>query len=226
MNKIAVIVAGGTGSRMGFALPKQFIEINERPIMVHTVSAFLESYADMQIILVLPKAHEEKGRELVKQYFGHAAVSVTTGGSTRFYSVQNGLQLINETSVIFVHDAVRCMVTKDLISRCFDTALKEGNAVPAVMARDSIRIISENRSEVIDRTLVRIVQTPQTFRSEILLPAFKQPYHESFTDEATVVEKSGVKIHLIEGEETNFKITIPNDLYIAEKILGSRLKTN
>ncbi len=224
MNKIAVIVAGGSGTRMGFALPKQFIEINEKPILVHTIAAFLQAYSDMQIILVLPEAYEEKGRELINQFYGHAAISITTGGATRFQSVQNGLKLINESSVIFVHDAVRCLVGPDLIRRCYDQAIKESCAVPAVAARDSIRVINKDRSEAIDRNRVRILQTPQTFMSEIILPAFKQPFEESFTDEATVVEKSGVIIHLVEGEETNFKITTPMDLDIAEKVLAARKK--
>src|SRR4030095_13019657 len=107
MNKIAIIVAGGSGSRMGFALPKQFIEINEKPVVVHTISAFLQAYPDMEIILVLPESHVEKGSELIKQFFGHAEIKIAVGGQTRFHSVQNGLKLIDRSSIIFVHDAVR-----------------------------------------------------------------------------------------------------------------------
>lgn len=224
MIKIAVIVAGGSGSRMGFTLPKQFIEVNEKPILVHTIAAFLQAYAEIEIILVLPSSHVEEGRELVEQYFGHAAIKITTGGSTRFHSVQNGLKLIRQQSIIFVHDAVRCMVSPELIKLCFEEASMHGTAVPATVARDSIRITRDNSTEALDRKRVRIVQTPQTFQSDILLRAFKQPYEESFTDEATVVEKSGINIHLVEGEETNFKITIPIDLYLAGKILAERVK--
>ncbi len=145
------------------------------------------------------------------------------GGPTRFHSVKNGLNAINDdNAIIFIHDAVRCLLTANLVYSCYQTAVDRGNAVPAVKAVDSLRIQTSEGNEIIDRSRVWIIQTPQTFQSKILSGAFKQEYDESFTDEASVVERTGVKINLIEGETDNIKITRPIDLLVAEKILSER----
>lgn len=220
MKKYAVIVAGGTGLRMGSFLPKQFILLKGKPVLWYTIHSFLQAYSDIEIILVLPEEHIEKGEQLVQQFEEKNRITITKGGITRFHSVQNGLQLIKDEAIIFVHDGVRCLVSKSLIKTCYETALQKGNAIPAIAATDSIRILRENNeNEVFDRNLVKLIQTPQTFKSNILLNAFKQLYNESFTDEATVVEALGEKVFLIEGEHNNIKITRPVDLVIAEKIL-------
>jgi len=219
MQKIAVIVAGGMGQRMGASIPKQFLLLNGQPILWHTLQRFLNTWEDLQVILVLPAEHKEEGNKIVQSLNASDRVVVTEGGDTRFQSVKNGLSLIKEPAVIFVHDGVRCLLSSELIKRCYEQAVEKGSAIPAVAATDSIRIVEGEGHYVADRNLVRIIQTPQTFLSDILLPAFQQSYQPSFTDEATVVEAAGKKVFLIEGEYTNLKITRPEDLQIAEQIL-------
>ena len=219
MKKYAVIVAGGTGTRMGGNLPKQFMLLHDKPILYYTLKAFLEAYDDLEIILVLPADHTAKGQEIIDAWFDKDRIHVTEGGDTRFQSVKNGLALVNEESIIFVHDGVRCLVSKNLIKRCYDTAVKTGSAIPVVSSKDSVRVISDNGNDAVDRNTVKLVQTPQTFHSGILLPAFNIDYKEKFTDEATVVEAYGMKVSLVEGEENNIKITQPADLLLAEKLL-------
>ena len=219
MQKIAVIVAGGMGQRMGASIPKQFLSLNGHPILWHTLNRFLSTWDDLQIILVLPAEHKEEGTAIVQSLLASDRVQITEGGDTRFQSVKNGLSLIRESAVVFVHDGVRCLLSSDLIKNCYEQALAKGSAIPAVAATDSIRIVEGEGHYVADRNLVRIIQTPQTFLSDILLPAFQQSYQTSFTDEATVVEAAGKKVFLIEGEYTNIKITRPEDLQMAEQIL-------
>src|SRR5688500_14230219 len=171
------------------------------------------------MILVLAEEHIGKGKEMVDGYFDNERVRIIQGGRTRFHSVQNGLSLIQDESIIFVHDGVRCMVTLDLIRRSGKTAEEFGTAVPVVSLKDSARIIGQNGNKTIDRDVIKLVQTPQTFHSKILLPAYKIDYKEKFTDEASVVEAYGLKVNLIEGEENNIKITGPSDLIFAEKFI-------
>lgn len=222
MKKIAVIVAGGSGLRMKISVPKQFLPLMGKPVLLHTLDTFLESYPDMEVILVLPVAHLDTGIRIAEQSIDPKRVKITTGGETRFHSVQNGLRIIQQHCIIFVHDAVRCLISTDLIHRCYEGALDKGNAIPATTAVDTIRVTDYKGNHQIDRNHVRIIQTPQTFFSELVKTAFEQEYSEEFTDEASVVERLGVKINLVEGEETNIKITRPVDLLIAEKILEER----
>jgi 2-C-methyl-D-erythritol 4-phosphate cytidylyltransferase len=221
MKKFAVIVAGGSGTRMGSHIPKQFLLLHDKPVLYYTLKTFLEAYDDLQLILVLPEEYIDMGKEIIDAYFDHSRIQITAGGETRFDSVKNGLHLVDKESVVFVHDAVRCLITIDLIHRCYNNTLLVGSAVPAVRSKDSVRILNEeeNDNEVLDREKVVMIQTPQTFHSKILLPAFEIDYKERFTDEATVVEAFGLKISLVEGEETNIKITRPVDLLIAEKLI-------
>lgn len=221
MHKYAIIVAGGSGIRMGGDMPKQFQLLKGRSILWHTMKAFTEAYDDVQIILVLPENYMGKGEAIVKEFSSHR-IRITTGGDTRFQSVKNGLQMVDAHSIVFIHDAVRCLVSPKLIHRCAEMALEKGNAIPAVAVTDTIRMTNGLSNEQIDRDRLRIIQTPQTFFSNIIKPAYEQAYHVSFTDEATVAEKTGVTINLIEGESTNIKITQPIDLLIAEKILEER----
>lgn len=219
MKKIAVIVAGGNGSRMNNTVPKQFLLLDGKPILYYTLNTFLESYPDMDIILVLPEEHVASGQEVIDAFFDYDRIQITIGGRTRFHSVQNGLALVQDEAIVFVHDAVRCLVTTELIRRCYEAAITDGSAIPVISSRDSIRIITEDGNEALDRDAIKLVQTPQTFHSKILLPAFQIDYKDRFTDEATVVEAFGMKVKLVEGEVNNIKITQPADLLIAGQLL-------
>ena len=226
MTKYAIIVAGDSGNRMGSAVPKQFLLLHHKPVLYYTIKTFLEAYDDLNLVLVLPEEYADLGREIIDAYFDYNRIQITSGGETRFHSVQNGLRLVHGDAIIFVHDAVRCLVSTGLIQRCYQHALQMGSAVPVTMAKDSVRLLNEelNDNEVIDRNKIVLVQTPQTFHSRILQPAFEIDFKERFTDEATVVEAYGLKISLIEGEENNIKITRPIDLLIAEKLLEASVK--
>lgn len=221
MNKYAVIVAAGSGLRMGEATPKQFLLINNKPVLFYTLQVFLNAFADIQIILVLPVDYIDMGQEIIDAYFDSDKIKITAGGDTRFQSVKNGLQLIEGDAIVFVHDGVRCLLTENLVHRCYAEAVHSGTAIPVVVSKDSVRIANDEGNEAIDRNKVMLVQTPQTFHSKILLPAFQIDYKEKFTDEATVVEAYGMKVSLVEGEENNIKITRPVDLLIAENMLTS-----
>jgi len=215
------MVAGGSGIRMGGDIPKQFLLLKGKPVLWHSIKAFVNAYDDIEIILVLPAAHIQRGEELLKD-FPSCSIQITIGGDTRFQSVKNGLELIKEESVVFVHDAVRCLVTTDLIHRCYEQAIEKGSAIPVIKSKDSLRMTEGEKIVSLDRSKVMLVQTPQTFQSKILLSAYKIEYNEKFTDEATVVENSGQKVSVIEGEEDNIKITNPIDLLIAEQIFDVR----
>jgi 2-C-methyl-D-erythritol 4-phosphate cytidylyltransferase len=225
MKKYAVIVAGGVGKRMNSELPKQFMLLLGKPVLYYTIRAFLESFPDLIIILVLPEDHIEKGKELVDAYFDSSRILFTAGGETRFHSVRNGVGLASEDSIIFVHDGVRCLVSPQLIRYCYDSAVEHGSAVPCVMLKDSVRQITPGGCSALDRTSLRAIQTPQCFHSKLLMPAMlKIEFKEKFTDEATVVESFGIDLHLMEGEDTNLKITTPVDLMLAEQILLQRIR--
>lgn len=220
LKKIAVIVAGGTGSRMNNSIPKQFLLLKNKPVLFYTIDTFLRSYDDLQIILVLPEEHVAAGQEIIDAYFDYNRIKITIGGRTRFHSVQNGLSLIEEECIVFVHDAVRCLLTTDLIKRCYKAAIENGTAIPVIDSKDSVRIVTGEDNAAVDRYRIKLVQTPQTFHSKILLPAFNIDYKDKFTDEATVVEAFGLKVNLVEGEENNIKITRPLDLVLAELLVA------
>jgi 2-C-methyl-D-erythritol 4-phosphate cytidylyltransferase len=222
VKKYAVIVAGGNGSRMNTATPKQFLLLKGKPVIYHTLNVFLQAYSDIEIILVLPKEHLSEGQKIINEYFRNNSIQIVAGGDTRFHSVKNGLQLIKEESIVFVHDGVRCLLTTNLIHNCYETAVKLGSAIPVIDSKDSVRIVAGESNEAIDRNKIKLVQTPQTFASSILLKAFSCEYKNSFTDEAAVVEDFGTTIHLVSGEADNIKITNPIDLIVAEKILETK----
>lgn len=209
--------------RMGGPLPKQFMLLKGKPVIYYSIKAFLDAFDDVEIILVLPEAYLQTGKEIVNGYFPEEKIELVTGGETRFHSVKNGLAKLSDESIVFVHDGVRCLISTDLIKRCYEAALKEGAAVPVVPVKDSVRQITDSGNERLDRSKLFLVQTPQTFQSKILIPAFQSAYQEKFTDEATVVEQNGSKVFLLEGEEENIKITQPLDLSLASIILESRV---
>jgi 2-C-methyl-D-erythritol 4-phosphate cytidylyltransferase len=219
MKKYAVIVAGGNGSRMGGTIPKQFMLLNDKPVLYYTLKTFLDAYDDLEIILVLPVDYTDMGQEIIDAWFDKDRIRLTAGGDTRFQSVKNGLTLAEEEAIIFVHDGVRCLISKALIERCYQMAVETGSAIPVIPSKDSVRLLTEEGNDAIDRNRVMLVQTPQTFHSKILIPAFQIDYKDKFTDEATVVEAYGLKVSLVEGEEDNIKITRPVDLLIAGNLL-------
>lgn len=219
MKKYAVIVAGGSGSRMNSTIPKQFLMVNGKPMLYYSIQAFLDAFEDLQIILVLPEEHIGAGQEVIDAFFDYKRIQIAVGGRTRFHSVQSGLQLVNEESIVFVHDAVRCLITQDLIKRCYEGAMEHGSSIPVIECSSSVRLMNEEGNETLDREKVKLVQTPQTFHSTILISAYNIDYKERFTDEASVVDAFGMKIHLVEGDENNIKVTRPLDLIIAEHLL-------
>jgi len=217
--KIAIIVAGGSGTRMGAAVPKQFLELAGKPVLYHTIAAFINAYADMQVVLVVPEAHFAPAQQVLNSFTAPPPVTLVKGGETRFHSVQNGLQQVPDNAVVFVHDGVRPLLTTALVHHCYEQTLLHGNAIPVIDMKDSVRETNAAGNRAVNREQFKIIQTPQTFLSEQLLPAFALPYDPLFTDEATVVERMGHPIHLVPGEERNIKITRPLDLVIAEALL-------
>ncbi len=218
MKQSAVIVAGGSGTRMGASIPKQFIELLGKPLFMYSIDAFLQAFEEIQIVLVMPEDFIDYAFEVLSsfQYPLHR-ISIVKGGVTRFHSVKNGLSAVSVETIVFVHDAVRCMISKELIQACYEACIASGSAIPAIPVRDSIRTIQHDGvSSIVDRNNLRIIQTPQTFNASDLKKAFESDYLESFTDEASVAERYGMKIHLIPGEESNIKITFPEDLAFAE----------
>jgi 2-C-methyl-D-erythritol 4-phosphate cytidylyltransferase len=223
MEKYAVIVAGGKGVRMGTAVPKQFLPLLDKPVLYHTIKAFTEAYADIQLVLVLPEDQLSYAQIVLQSFPERIDITLLAGGETRYHSVQNGLSVVDIDAVVFVHDGVRPLVSPAMIRRCFEQALEKGSAIPAVAVADSMRLQNGDDSQPVDREQLRIIQTPQTFRADVLLPAFAQEYNPSFTDEATVVEAYGTKVYLVEGERSNIKLTTPEDMIVAEALLKERM---
>lgn len=222
MDKYAVIVAGGKGVRMGNAIPKQFLPLAGKPILYHTLRAFMGAYEDMHLVLVLPEDQLSYAQMVLQAFEERIDVELVTGGETRFHSVQNGLRVVAKDAVVFVHDGVRPLVSPELIRACYEQAVEKGSAIPAVAISDSLRRVDGDNSQPVNRDTMRSIQTPQTFRAELLLPAFEQEYTAAFTDEATVAEAYGQQVYLIEGEKSNIKLTTPEDMIVAEATLKAK----
>ncbi len=213
-----IIVAGGSGRRMGGTLPKQFSFIGGEPILVRTINAFRSALPSSRIVVVLPQEHIAFWKNLSSR-FEVAKHSIVEGGEERFHSVRNGIEALSDAvDLIAVQDGVRPFATKELIARAVDCAAKSGSAIPVVKAVDSYRMVEGEESHIIDRTPLRIVQTPQIFAAPILRAAYDTPFRKEFTDDASVVEYSNEKITLCEGDYFNIKITTPTDLVIGEAI--------
>lgn len=214
----AIIVGGGSGTRMQSALPKQFLLICGRPVLTHTIEAFYSSAANPQIIVVLPAPYHGYWKQLCVDHNFNVPHQLIAGGETRFHSVKNGLDIIDEDadSLIAVHDAVRPLISTAIIEKTYQDAAKYGNAVTAVKSRDSVRLMGNGISRSLVRNDVYLVQTPQTFQSAQIKNAYLQPYSSKFTDDASVVEETGIKINLTDGDHRNIKITFPEDIGIAE----------
>ena len=220
MRKFVVITAGGSGARMNSDLPKQFIEIAGKPLLFYTIDAFFDYSPEIELVLVLPDQYISYWENLCKKYTYNCKILVTTGGPTRFQSVKSGLKLVPNGALVAIHDSVRPLVSKKTIESVFYFADKYGNAVPTVEVYDSLRITDHALSKPLPRNMVRIVQTPQCFKSDLIKDAYNQNFHENFTDDATVLESKGYDIRLVEGNRENIKITTPEDIAYAKALLA------
>lgn len=215
----SIIVAGGKGLRMGADLPKQFLPIGGKPVLMHTLQAFHEADAAMRLILVLPQSQQTYWKSLCEAYAFTIPHQVADGGETRFHSVKNGLALVDEPGLVGVHDGVRPFASVDVIRQCYAEAERYKAVVPVIDVVETVRQVQGEDSQTVDRNLYKLVQTPQVFDVALLKQAYQQPYTPNFTDDASVVEAYGQKIHLTGGNRENIKITTPFDLLIAETIL-------
>ena len=215
-----IIVAGGSGKRIKANIPKQYIDVNGKPLIVYTIDVFFKYNPDIRMYIVAHTDYLAYLNELLQKYFPGKKIQTTTGGETRFESVKRGLELIQEDGgIVGIHDAARPMVSVDTIQRCFETASQKGNAIPVVNVNESIRVIENNSNKAINRSNYKVVQTPQCFNAVSIKKAFEQDYSTLFTDDASVLEKSGEKIILVEGNTENIKITHDTDLILAQHLL-------
>jgi 2-C-methyl-D-erythritol 4-phosphate cytidylyltransferase len=220
MQKFVIIVAGGSGTRMGSEIPKQFLLLNEKPILMHTLDAFISYSKNIKIILVLPELQVPMWNSFCGDYDYTSAHQVVNGGETRFQSVKNGLASIKaDNALVAVHDGVRPLISNEVIANTFEAAEKFGSGIAAVPLKDSIRKIEGDQNKAVDRNQFWAIQTPQTFNLAAIKKAYATTFNASFTDDATVMEKDGNSIHLVNGDYKNIKITTTEDLIIAAAFL-------
>ena len=216
-----IIVAGGKGLRMGSDIPKQFLPIGGKPVLMRTLERFREYSKDIQIILVLPEAQQAYWHQLCQEYHFDVEYTLANGGQTRFHSVQNGLAKVPDDAigVVGVHDGVRPFPNIEVIRNCYTTAREKKAVIPVIPVVETVRHLEGEQSKTVPRDAYRLVQTPQTFDIQLLKAANRQPYNDGFTDDASVVEAFGYNITLVEGNRENIKITTPYDLKIAEVLI-------
>lgn len=219
--KYALIVAGGSGSRMNSTIPKQFIRIHGKPLLMHTFDVFYRFDKACEFIVVLSDAEIDHWRALCREFAFNVKHTVVAGGKTRFDSVKNGLKHIDDDGIVFIHDGVRPLVSLSTIDNCYKGALEKGNALPVISPSESVRELNHGRSKAVDRTRYFLVQTPQTFQVDVIKNAYNQEYQEKFTDDASVLESKGNSINLVDGNRENIKITFPEDLKIATILLSA-----
>jgi len=215
MKYYAIIVAGGSGKRMQNVVAKQFLILKDKPIMMHTLSAFYCSIFKPELIVVLPNDLHAQWEELCVAYNFSLPHRLVDGGEQRFHSVRNGLLTIKGEGIVAIHDAVRPLVSSNLIQKTYEAAIQAGNAITCIKPSDSVRKIKLNGSEILNRDEIVLIQTPQAFDINQLRKGYRQPYQSEFTDDASVVERAGFNVNLIEGERNNLKITYPEDLDLA-----------
>lgn len=216
MKKFALIVAGGSGNRMKQPVPKQFIELAGKPVLMHTFTAFEKYDPEIKFVLVLPQNQTEQWKDLCKKHAFTTKYKLAKGGQTRFQSVKNGLELIPDEGIVFIHDGVRPLVSVKTIENCYRMALEKGNALPVVPVTESLRMTDGKSNKAADRSKFYLVQTPQTFATSLIKDAYNQSQISAFTDDASVLENNGHSINLVEGNRENIKITYPEDLAIAK----------
>lgn len=217
--RYALIVAGGSGVRMNLRTPKQFLLLNGLPVLMHTINVFNSLNPLPEIVLVLPMSEFDTWRSLCNEYNFRVPHALVAGGETRFHSVKNGLDTINGKGLVAIHDGVRPLVNIATIEKCFEVAMQKGNAIPAVLPHESIRIGTPENSNTMDRSKVWLVQTPQVFNAAAIKQYYQSSFQSSFTDDASVAEAAGERIFLVEGNRENIKITTRQDLIIAEELI-------
>jgi 2-C-methyl-D-erythritol 4-phosphate cytidylyltransferase len=219
MKRYAILVGGGSGSRMQQDIPKQFLLVAGKPVLMHTLEAFYQSEPRPEIIVVLNVDYHEYWEKLCKTHQFSIPHTLVKAGQERFFSVKNGLKLVKGKALVAIHDAVRPSIKKEKIEEAFSYAEVNGNAVLAIQSKDSVRLSDTKGNKALERDLVYLIQTPQIFTNNVLQKAYQQEFRTSFTDDASVVEHAGVAIHLVEGDPKNIKITYPEDLALAEVFL-------
>ncbi len=217
--KYCIVVAGGSGIRMGSEVPKQFIELNGKPVLMHTLEKFYRFDTNIQLIVALPIDQQEFWKSLCSKYGFVIPHKVVNGGITRFHSVKNALAEVGNEGLVAVHDGVRPLVSLATIKRCYDAAKQHGAAIPVIPLSDSVREVIGETSRAIDRSKLRLVQTPQVFQVDLLQKAYQAAYRPEFTDDASVVEYMGRTIVMVEGNTENIKLTYPSDIAIAKTLL-------
>lgn len=222
----ALIVAGGSGLRMGSSTPKQFLSIGGKPILLHTLEAFFNFDPNIRIVLVLPESQKQRWKELRQEYNIQIPHAIVEGGQSRFQSVKNGLALVPMEAIVAIHDGVRPFISPDILREGYNSAAEKGSAIVSVPLKESIRRLQNGTSQAEDRSQFRLVQTPQTFQAGLIKKAYRQKELGHFTDCASVAEADGHQIILIEGNYNNIKITTPEDILFAENLLKSELLKN
>ena len=221
MNEYAIIVAGGSGSRMNSNVPKQYLMIDNKPVIVHTIQRFYDYNSSITIICCVHNDYIHEVNELMAHYFPEKNWLVTEGGETRFHSVKNGLnELKDEHALVAIHDAARPLVSVSTIQKAMEAAKNHGSGIPVIPVNESLRVVEDLKSKAVNRNDYKIVQTPQCFQIPLIKRAFAVDYHDSFTDDATVFEYAGNEVRLTIGNPENIKITLANDLIVAEKLLN------
>ncbi len=219
-----ILVAGGKGRRMDSPTPKQFHLVDGQPLVMHTFDAFSAFYGKAEFLLVLPEMEIGRWRHLCVDYDFQVPHQIVEGGPTRYHSVKNALTYVDDKSLVFIHDAVRPLVSLETIKTCLQVARIHGTAIPVAPVTSSLRHVENGISRAVERDNFRLVQTPQVFRSALLKKAYLQAYHDDFTDDATVVERTGQVLHLVDGDADNIKVTRPGDLGYVEAVLATRHK--
>lgn len=225
MRKSVIIVAGGSGSRMGGDLPKQFIVLENYPVLMWTISCFIEYDASISVVVVLPESQINYWKDLCISYSFDQPHLVVKGGGTRFHSVRNGLEAIPETDLVAIHDGVRPLVSKKTIANCFNMAAETGAAIPVMQVTETLRTGTMEQSGTVNRELFFSVQTPQVFGWSIIKEAYKQEWNSAFTDDASVAENMGIPVKMVPGNRDNLKITHPDDLIVAAEYLKKKKDT-
>ena len=221
MKKHIIIVAGGKGLRMGGDIPKQFLPVCGKPVLMRTLEAFHAYDSSIHMILVLPVSQQEYWKELCAEYDFTLSHDIADGGETRFHSVMNGLALVEGDGLVGVHDGVRPFVSQEVIARCYEEASLKKAVIPVIGVVETVRQLTVEGSMTVPRDQYKLVQTPQVFEVALLRKAYQQNYTEMFTDDASVVEALGAKVHLVEGNRENIKLTTPFDLQLAEMLCST-----